>query len=208
MAGVVFHPRAKKQQLEDGGSFTGGGRKFLVHTTEGTTLESAFDTVRAKRSSPHFILEVKNGKRRLVQCIPINRAARGLEHRPGTQETNHANCIQVEVVGFTDGKKARKLGHPELWVPNWSPDIYKHLHLLMQWAHKNFGVPMRADHPFPTHPGFARLSGPAFIDAAGLVGHCHAANNDHVDPGPLNAHFVINGPVMSFGPTHHSSGQG
>jgi hypothetical protein len=40
------------------------------------------------------------------------------------------HCIQVGVVGFTDGKLASKLGHPDLFVPHWSPDIYKHLHLL------------------------------------------------------------------------------
>lgn len=200
MAGTVWHPSAKRQPLEDAGTFTGGGRKFVVHTTEGPTLEGAFDTVELKRSAPHFILEVINGRRRLVQCIPINLAARGLEHNVGP-ETNRANCIQVEVVGFTDRKLAAKLGHLELWVPNWSTDIYKHLHLLMQWTHDHFSVPMRADHPFVGQPGFARLSGQAFVNAVGLVGHCHAANNDHVDPGPLIAHFVVNGPTASFGPT-------
>jgi hypothetical protein len=207
MAVTVWHPSAKKQQLEDAGSFTGGGHKFLVHTTEGPTLEGAFATVKAKRSAPHFILEVLHGRRRLVQCIPINRAARGLEHNSGP-ETNRANCIQVEVVGFTDRKAAAKLGHLELWVPNWSTDIYKHLHLLMQWAHDHFSVPMRADHPFVGQPGFARLSGQAFVNAVGLVGHCHAAGNDHVDPGPLNAHFVIFGPSASFGPTRTAHGAG
>jgi hypothetical protein len=197
MAVTLWHPRAKRQQLEDAGSFTGGGRKFLVHTTEGSTLESAFNTVKANRSSPHFILEVKNGSRRLVQCIPINRAARGLEHNSGP-ETNKANCIQVEVVGFTEHKRAAELGHLELWVPNWSPDIYKHLHLLMLWTHDNFGVPMRADHPFAGQAGYARLGGQAFVNAVGLLGHCHAAGNDHTDPGPLNSHFVIHGAGAPF----------
>ncbi len=193
MAEIVFHPSAKTQLLEDGGSFTGGGRKFLVHTTEGPTLEGAFATLSANRSAPHFILEVKNGQRRLVQCIPINRAARSLEHHGGP-ETNRANCIQVEVVGFTDGAKAKKLGHPELFVPNWSHDIYKSLHMLMQWTNQHFGVPMRADHPFIGQPGYARLSGQAFVNAVGLLGHCHAAENTHTDPGPLHTSLVINGP--------------
>lgn len=202
MAEVVWHPKAKREQLEDAGPFTGGGHKFLVHTTEGTTLEGAFTTRDMNRDAPHFILEVKNGQRRLVQCIPINRAARGLEHTL-PEETNRANCIQVEVVGFTDGNLAKQLGHPELWVPNWAPEVYHYLHLLMKWLNTHFAVPMRADFPFVGQPGFARLSGPAFFNAAGLVGHCHAAGNDHVDPGPLHASFVVNGPHMSFGPTHH-----
>jgi len=201
MAGTVWHPSAKRQQLDDAGSFTGGGHKFLVHTTEGSTLEGAFDTVKAKRSAPHFILEVKEGRRRLVQCIPINLAARGLKHDFGP-ETNRANCIQVEVVGYTDRTEAVKQGHLELWVPNWSTDIYKQLRLLMQWTHNHFSVPMRADHPFIGQPGYARLFGQAFVNAVGLLGHCHAGGgNDHHDPGPLNTHFVILGPAEPFGST-------
>ena len=53
MALTVWHPSAKRQQLEDAGTFTGGGHKFLVHTTEGTTLEGVFTTVKVKRSAPH-----------------------------------------------------------------------------------------------------------------------------------------------------------
>ncbi len=203
MAGVVFHPGAKRQLLEDAGAFTGGGRKFLVHTTEGSTLEGAFATLRQKRSAPHFLLEVKNGRRRLVQCVPIDRAARALQH-VGGPETNRANCIQVEVVGFTDFKQAARAGHLELWVPNWSQDVYKSLHLLMKWTTRNFGVPMKAEHPFIGQPGYARLSGQAFVDAVGLVGHCHVPGNDHTDPGPLHTSFVINGPGLSFGPTHQA----
>jgi hypothetical protein len=198
-----WHPRAKRQQLEDAGAFTGGGRKFLVHTTEGPTLEGAFEAVRVKRAAPHFILEVKNGRRRLVQYIPLGRAARGLVHVSGP-ETNRANCIQVEVVGWTDGRLALQHGHPELWVPHWALDVYRALHQLMTWTHNNFEVPMHAHHPFIGHPGYRRLSGRQFLNAVGLVGHCHAAGNDHVDPGPLHANWVVNGPGHSFGPTHHS----
>ena len=197
MAQEVWHPNATRQQLEDAGPFAGGGRKFLVHTTEGTTLEGAFETLSANRDAPHFILEVKNGRRRLVQCIPINLAARTLEHPNGTPETNRASCVQVEVVGFTDERAAQTLGHPELYVGHWAPEVYRYLHLLMQWTHTNFGVPMQALHPFPGQTGYARLSGAAFFETSGLVGHCHAANNSHTDPGPLHAALTVNGPEIA-----------
>jgi hypothetical protein len=71
----------------------------------------------------------------------------------------------------------------------------------MLWTHSHFAVPMRADHPFAGQPGFARLSGQAFVNAVGLLGHCHAAGNSHTDPGPLNAHFVIRGPAAPFAST-------
>ena len=190
MAPVVFHRGATRQLLPDAGTFAGGGRKFLVHTTEGPTLEGAFATLKANRSAPHFILEVRNGRRRLVQCIPINRAGRSLQH-PSGPETNRANCIQVEVVGFTSKDEAIRLGHPELFVGNWEPAVYRALHRLMKWSHRNFDVPMRADHPFPGQAGFRRLGGQEFFDAVGLVGHCHAAGNDHGDPGSLKTGLVL-----------------
>jgi hypothetical protein len=190
----IFNPKAERRPLADAGSFTGGGHKFIVHTTEGTTLDSAFDTRAQNEDAAHFILEVKDGHERLVQTIPINRAARSLEHPSGTLETNRANCIQVEVVGFTDPDLAKRLGHPELYVGNWAPAVYKAIHELMSWVHQNFGVPMESDHPFPGHPGFARLSQQDFVNAVGLLGHCHAASNSHTDPGPLNAGLVLKGP--------------
>ena len=193
MSPVLFHPSASRRLLEDAGPFTGGGRKLVVHTTEGPTLDGAFVTVRDRRSAPHFILEVLDGRRRLVQCIPLDQAARGLQHLSGTPETNRANCIQVEVVGFADLTEARRLGHPELFVGNWEPAVYRHLHRLMRWTHEHFGVPMRADHAFPGHAGFRRLGGQEFVGAAGLVGHCHVPGNDHTDPGPLDAALVLHG---------------
>jgi hypothetical protein len=175
-----------------------------VHTTEGSSLDGAFTTLAQHDDAAHFILEVKNGHQRLVQCIPINRAGRALEHPTGTLETNRANCIQVEVVGFTDADLAKRLGHPELFVANWSSQLYKAIHDLMFWTHQNFGVPMRSDHPFPGHHGFARLSQQDFVNAVGLLGHCHAASNSHTDPGPLSADLVVKGPHATPTGAHHS----
>ena len=62
--------------------------------TAGTAItEAVVDAAETAlfQDAPHFILEVKNGQKRLVQCIPINRAARALEHPSGTLETNRAN---------------------------------------------------------------------------------------------------------------------
>jgi hypothetical protein len=200
---AIWNPHATRKPLEDAGSFAGGGHKFLVHTTEGPTLDGAFTTRDMNRDAPHFILEVKNGHQRLVQCIPINRAARGLEHNSGP-ETNRANCIQVEVVGFTDKAVAAQLGHPELYVANWSADVYRHLHELMLWTHQNFGVPMESDFPFIGQPGYHRLSGDEFFNAKGLVGHCHAAGNSHTDPGAIKRTFVLKGPPVPAGHAQHA----
>ena len=201
MATRVWHPGAERRRLEDAGPYTGGGRKFCVHTTEGPTLEGAFTTLDANRSAPHFILEVKDGRRKLVQCVPISLAARSLAH-PSGPDTNKANCIQVEVVGWTDKDLAEAAGHPELWVGNWEPAVDRFLHRLMQWTNRHFDVPMTASFAFPGKPGFRRLGGQEFFDAVGLVGHCHAPGNDHTDPGPLKVRRVLFGPAAAGAHTH------
>lgn len=178
MSSAIWHPKAKRLAMEDAGTFAGGGPKFIVHTAEGKNLDTILAVLKAKRAAPHFVLGVHDGKRQLVQCIPINRAARALAH-PSGPETNRANAIQVEVLEFA--KNARK----------WDPALYRYLHLLILWAHRHFDVPMEAHHPFYGQDGYHRLSGPGFYRASGVLGHCHAPGNDHWDPGNLNMERVF-----------------
>lgn len=174
MTTLLWHPHAKRVPMEDAGTFTGGGAKFCVHTTEGSSAEGAIATYRANRDAPHFTLAVQMGKRALYQHIPINRAARSLQHTL-PPETNRANVWQVEVVGFTAQS------------PDWPDELYHYLHLLFMWVHRHAGVPMVAHHPFPGH----RFTGEGWVKAEGLVGHCHCPGNTHVDPGALNVHKAL-----------------
>lgn len=151
-------------RLEDSGPFTGGGRKLLIHTTEGGTLDSVVSTLRAKRAGVHFVIDPRTGH--VIQCIPLNRAGRGLAH-PSGPETNRANVIQIEVVGF-----AAQTG-------DWPDKYYYNLAQLARAIRRRF--------PFPAKlRGFhrpKRFTGNGFVDFAGICGHVHVPGNDHWDPG-------------------------
>lgn len=177
---TLWHPRAKKVIGNDASTFTGGGFKLCLHSTEGASVDGAISAYRANNSWPHFTLGYDRAtrKRILIQHIPLNRAARSLKHTLGP-ETNRANVIQVEIVGFA--KDAAK----------WPPELYRYIHLLLLWLHRHCDIPMEAHHPFIGQHGYHRLSPTGWVKASGVVGHCHCPGNDHVDPGNINVGKVL-----------------
>lgn len=177
-----FHPRASKVEGEHAGPHVGGGKKIVWHTTEGSTAEGAIGAYRTHRGWPHFTLEFRNGRERLFQHLPLSRAARALEHPPGTPHTNLANAIQVELVGF-----ARE-------TPDWSAGHYAAVASLARWIEKNFDVPRSCNVTFVPVGQRRRLGGQAFFDYRGHCGHQHAANQsqqDHTDPGRLRIDLIL-----------------
>jgi hypothetical protein len=154
-----------REQLEDAGPFAGGGLKTLWHTTEGGTLASVVQTLRAKRAGVHFAIDPHTGH--CVQMIPLDRAGRGLEHTDGP-ETNRANCIQIEIVGFA--AQTKDFGDRE----------YRHLAALaLAIEHHGHKTPRRVRNF--THP--KKFSGTEFVSYAGHCGHVHVPGNSHYDPG-------------------------
>jgi len=97
------------RELPNAGEFTGGGHKLVWHTTEGGGIDNMWRVLRDKNAAPHFCIDPGGGDAPVYQCIPLNRAARALEHPAGTPETNRANAIQVEIIGFA--KDAKDWGH-------------------------------------------------------------------------------------------------
>lgn len=164
--------------LTGAGAFTGGGWKFVWHTTE-----SDWDSTDAIRdlfvnrdntgagSEPHFLIGAGIGAKRhpsVVQFLPLNRAARTLKHPSGTPETNRANSIQVEVCG-----RAAEAG-------KWPDSYYK--------AIANLVVLINHRRPIsPTIPrafdNDKRFTSGGFVTVRGHVGHKHVPFNDHTDPG-------------------------
>jgi hypothetical protein len=167
-SGALWHPRAARAPHIDSGSFAGGGRKIVWHTTEGSSLPNYGG------SAPHFTLNPQTGQ--LWQHIPLNRAARALAH-PSGPETNRANAIQVELIGF-----AKDTG-------NWSAGAYANIAELARWIEAAFGVPRRTGVQF-TVPA-TRLSGNSFFGYAGHIGHAHVPGNDHWDPGKFRIDLVV-----------------
>lgn len=176
MSTKLWHPNAKRLVIPGVPNLTmaGGGHKLVWHTTEGSSAEGAIGAYRQSTAVPHFTIGLKDGKRVLYQHLPLNRAATALRH-PSGPETNRANAIQVEIVGF-----AARSGE-------WPLKLYHYLHLLGKFVETNANVPLRTTLPV-TWRDPKRLSGSQFYNYSGHLGHMHAPGNDHVDPG---VHFHI-----------------
>lgn len=162
------------------GSFTGGGWKTLWHTTEGGNMASVVQTLKAKDADVHIVFDPKNG--RLTQLLPFDLAGRGLAHPSGPQ-TNRANVIQIEVIGFaTVAQAIRSFASPRRAVPLFGADEYRRMAALAVLIEHRLPVARHAQ-SF-TRP--RRLGGQEFVDFSGHLGHCHAPGNDHTDPGRLD----------------------
>jgi hypothetical protein len=174
-SGTLFLPGVKRVPGTHAGTFVPSPPKLVWHTTEGSSIEGAIGVYRQHNSWPHFTLDTKSGQ--LVQHLPMNRAGRALEHRPGTVETNRAHVIQVELVG-----RARESA-------GWSSERYERIARLARAIEAAVGVPRRAFATF-TLSG-ERLGDSAWLHGAGHCGHQHVPHNNHSDPGALRMDRIL-----------------
>jgi hypothetical protein len=135
---AAWHPRAIRIVYPSMGPYTGGGRKLLWHTTEGYSLP------RYSGSNPHFTLNPATGQ--LWQHQPITEPSRALVHSPGTPETNRANVVQVELIGFA------------AQTHDWPDAYYGNISALARWIEANHGVPSKSTVAFTST---ATPAGPA-----------------------------------------------
>jgi hypothetical protein len=122
------------------------------------------------------------------QHIRYSRAARALKNVSGGVQTNRWNVFQIEVIG-----RANK-------VP-FHPVMAK----VAQWLQHDHGVPLTEhvgwkpyDASYGLHNG-VRLSGTAWNEYSGHLGHMHAPENDHGDPGwpfPLDKILLVQTPEV------------
>ncbi len=159
---ALWYPKASRSAIApvDGGSFVGGGRKGLFHTTEGSTAAGAISSYRQAGFWPSFTASFEGGTFRIWQHIPLNRAARALVNAPGGVETNRDDVVQIELVGFA--------AHPPS-APGYLAGIAE----WMRWVEANFGVPRRSTVRFEAYPASyganngVRLSGSAWTSYSG-----------------------------------------
>lgn len=100
----------------------------VLHTTEGSTIEGAYRTLRDKSSAPHFIV----GEDRIVQCRPINAQASAL-HGDAPFYANAMAAIQIEMV---------ELSQQKLWLPE-DPTLKPTVALLAWLALFEANIPLR-----------------------------------------------------------------
>src|SRR5215210_5170029 len=71
----------------------------VLHTTEGSTVKGAWNTLSQKSVAPHFIA----GEGKIVQCRPLN--VQGSALRSGSANTANVHAqIQIEMVGMSQEK--------------------------------------------------------------------------------------------------------
>lgn len=164
-----WHARAIRNQVQGGiGAFLNVPAKLVWHTTEGTSLPGY------QGSHPHFTLDFK--RRLLYQHIPVTSGAMALKNLPGGVETNRANVIQVELVGFAQDSS------------KWSDSDYAQIADLARWIEKYCGVKRQSTVTFRTD---ASHKVPDWLNYAGHLGHQHVPENDHWDPGLFQIQKVI-----------------
>lgn len=162
----------------DGGSILGGEPKCLWHDTETTVLPSY---------STGFFPNMTICDGKAFQHIPANRAARALQNLSGGVQTNRWNVFQIEVCGF-----ANKVAFVSV------------MQEVADWLHEVRGTPKTCtvefkpfDASFGTNNG-VRLSNKAWRDYSGHLGHMHAPENQHGDPGsPFPIDLILGGDDMT-----------
>lgn len=165
-----------------------GSRKALLHSTEGSSIDGAVGEYRANNSWPTKTVDLK---RRIVAVhLPLNVAARALRNDPGGADATNKDgtvLIQYELVGSATNPAS--IGSDEDW--EWfgrevlGPDC------------RAMGVPLVSTVrwvPYPASYGDApqRLSPAAWDAYSGVLGHQHAPDNSHGDPGAIPIDLILN----------------
>jgi len=209
---VDWDPKAVRKTLGlSTGGFEGTKRpKGLIHTTEGFTLASALAAYRNGGYAPHVTIgpHPDGGERvQRWQHYPFSSRATTLADASGGVRTNRLWVYQVEVVGTCDDAwKTRYDGRYARWhVDNW-PAWYREAvaELMADWEDW-FGIPRRSTVTWRSYPGSygtgasQRLSGSEFTSYTGWLGHQHAPENTHGDPGDLDISDLF--ARMGDGPT-------
>lgn len=158
--------------------------KLVLHTTEGSRIESALAAYRGGTGNPHFTVDLTRGI--YQQHVPLDRAAYALRNESGGVETNRAWVIQVELVGF-----AKDTAHKPLeWYMNLAYNVIDPI------------LKARPEIPLAFPPqgftgvdgygknGKVRFDAQRFLAFRGICGHSHVPENTHWDPGQLNHQLV------------------
>lgn len=171
MPGAVYVPCP----TDKWGSYVAGPFRGVLHTTESDTYTPNRDTYYGHQFWPHFTIGEK-----IWQHIPINRAARALENRPGGVETNNRSAVQTEMVW-----RASKAAS----MPNGQMD---RVALMMRWVESAVGV-KRSAASFVRSPvpGRNEMSTQQWNVFNGWCGHQHVPEQSHTDPGLVDMAYLL-----------------
>jgi hypothetical protein len=159
--------------------------KLLLHTTEG----SGWPAYQGGAIAPNLTAYPDMAAKALLwrHHFPINMSSRALAHTR-TQPTNGDHVVQVELIGTCVP------GGPGLYwpgAPDWALAGVAELvdFLVVEWGFAAVStVSWRA---YNASGDGQRLSDAAYDAYRGVLGHEHAPQNDHRDPGALNVARIL-----------------
>jgi hypothetical protein len=178
----AWWPEAIKLQFayQNGGTFSGGPFRGVIHTTEFKTYTPSTTDYYGKYDPPHFTMVMSASDLvKVYQHFPITVAARALQHHPKGVETNRRSAIQIEIAWVA--AEIDKLPFPivqKLWDwMRWVEDQTD----VKQWISRDFlGLEARG------YNSPSRMTDQEWIDFNGWCGHQHVPGNFHWDPGKLD----------------------
>ena len=170
-------------------AYTGGKPIGLLHSTETGTWPG----YGAGSSAPHLTVRFDPTARTIAarQHFSTTRPSRALVNKDGGVQTNNAQVFQIELIGSCDLTFAKKHGYlylPDLLEEAWARDA---LAAVLAAASESLGIPLTTSVTWANYPGSygekaaQRLSGEAWEAYSGWLGHQHAPENDHGDPGDI-----------------------
>lgn len=166
------------------GPYTSTVDKLLIHTTEGSSIESAIGAYWANNSWPHLTVDCRHGRiPRRSGHLDMAVAARALRNEPGGVQTNTDGVVQIEVVGQAANPPAIDWA----WL---GANVVAHIC-------RGLLIPLVSQVQWVAYPASygrlapQRLSPDAWTAVQGLVGHQHVPENDHGDPGAIPIDVVL-----------------
>ncbi|WP_270409466.1 peptidoglycan-binding protein [Brachybacterium paraconglomeratum] len=170
-------------------TYVGGEPIGLLHSTETSTWPG----YGAGSSAPHLTVRFAPKARTIAarQHFSTTRPSRALVNKAGGVQTNNARVFQIELIGSCDLTFATKHGFlylPDLLEEAWARDA---LAAVLAAVSESLGIPLTSSVVWANYPGSygekaaQRLTGAQWEAYSGWLGHQHAPENDHGDPGDI-----------------------
>lgn len=168
------------------GGYADGPYRVVLHTTE--TTSDPRNWVPGWQYPSHIVCDPD--RRIILQCIPLDEAAKALYNGPGGVQTNLQSAIQVEI----NGRAAEAAGWPAEWLEWLGREV---LAPIARWCAEQGSPVDLGDIPEPgAIPNSARDDAPQRMEYgrwnafAGVCGHRHVPENDHWDGGGLDMRTI------------------
>ncbi|GLI30344.1 MULTISPECIES: peptidoglycan-binding protein [Brachybacterium] len=170
-------------------TYTGGKPIGLLHSTETGTWPG----YGGGSSAPHLTVRFDPTARTISarQHFSTTRPSRALVNKAGGVQTNNSRVFQIELIGSCDLAFAKKHGYlylPDVLEEAWARDA---LAAVLAAVSESLGIPLMSSVVWAAYPGSygekaaQRLTGVQWEAYTGWLGHQHAPENDHGDPGDI-----------------------